>query len=320
MNTPAWYWLISVWLLAIGGSIGSFMNVVVYRMPLGMSTVRPGSLCPVCRYPIRWHDNIPVLSWFLLGGRCRECKTHFSIRYAAIEALVAVLFLALGHFEGLRGGVNFPLGANAAQWDVPLDRYQSWGVCAYHLTLICSLICAALIQWDRGKMPFPLLLFVWTVGLAGPIVFPRLHPNLNHPTAFGYAFDPTRIAGLEYSLLGAMSGVALAAIAYGMGRGYRPSIDRWDVGFSGAVGVFLGWNAATCVVLLATAFSVICQWIMGQRLWIGCLTCLSLLWILVWKFTDHYIPLLGHAASWPTFVGAALCIVLISWFSTRSTV
>ena len=170
-----------------------------------------------------------------------------------------------------------PLVANTPQWDAPLGSYQSWGVCAYHLTLICSLICAALIQWDRGKMPFPILLFVWTVGLAGPIVCPRLHPMLNHPTAFGYAFDPTPIAGLGYSLLGALAGVSLAAIAYGMARGNRHSIDRRDIGFSGAVGVFLGWNAAACVVILATVFNVIGQRVMGQRLWIGCLTDASLL-------------------------------------------
>jgi leader peptidase (prepilin peptidase)/N-methyltransferase len=78
----------------MGASIGSFLNVVAYRLPLGRSVVHPGSACPSCEKPIAWYDNLPVLSWFVLRGQCRHCKAAFSIRYAAIEAffgLVTVL-------------------------------------------------------------------------------------------------------------------------------------------------------------------------------------------------------------------------------------
>ncbi len=71
---------------------GSFVNVVAYRVPIGRSVVTPGSACPECGAAIRWRDNIPVVSWFLLGGRCRDCGTRISARYPVVEAATGVLF------------------------------------------------------------------------------------------------------------------------------------------------------------------------------------------------------------------------------------
>jgi leader peptidase (prepilin peptidase)/N-methyltransferase len=76
----------------LGLILGSFLNVCIYRMPQGLSIVAPRSACPQCKSPIRAYDNIPVLSWILLGGRCRECKTPISPRYAVVELLTAILF------------------------------------------------------------------------------------------------------------------------------------------------------------------------------------------------------------------------------------
>ena len=78
-------------LFIFGGVFGSFMNVVVYRMPRKMSLSRPGSRCPRCEHPIRWHDNVPVFGWVVLGGRCRDCHAPISARYPLVEALVAVV-------------------------------------------------------------------------------------------------------------------------------------------------------------------------------------------------------------------------------------
>ncbi len=77
-----------------GLAIGSFLNVVVYRVPAGLSVARPRSACPGCGQAIEPRDNIPVLSWLLLRGRCRGCREPISLRYPALEALTAVLFLA----------------------------------------------------------------------------------------------------------------------------------------------------------------------------------------------------------------------------------
>ena len=82
----------------LGLSIGSFMNVVVYRVPRSLSVVRPGSMCPTCEHPIGARDNIPLVSWAVLGGKCRYCKTQISVRYPLIEAAfgIAGALLALG--------------------------------------------------------------------------------------------------------------------------------------------------------------------------------------------------------------------------------
>lgn len=82
-------------LATVGLMIGSFLNVVVYRVPAGKSVVRPRSCCPVCAQPVRPRDNVPVVSWLLLRGRCRDCGTAISARYPLVEIGCAALFVAL---------------------------------------------------------------------------------------------------------------------------------------------------------------------------------------------------------------------------------
>ncbi len=87
----------ALWLLTICGlMIGSFLNVCIARIPAGESIVSPPSRCPSCRTPIRWHDNIPVVSYLLLGGRCRTCRAVISWRYPVVEIVTALAFLAQG--------------------------------------------------------------------------------------------------------------------------------------------------------------------------------------------------------------------------------
>lgn len=78
----------------LGLAFGSFLNVCIYRMPRGLSVVAPRSACPNCKTPIAAYDNIPVLSWILLGGKCRKCKAPITPRYAAVELLNTALFVA----------------------------------------------------------------------------------------------------------------------------------------------------------------------------------------------------------------------------------
>lgn len=81
--------------MSIGLVIGSFLNVVIIRLPQGKSIVRPGSRCPHCQRSLSWYENIPLLSFLALRGRCRTCKTPLSIRYPIVELLTAILFLAM---------------------------------------------------------------------------------------------------------------------------------------------------------------------------------------------------------------------------------
>jgi leader peptidase (prepilin peptidase)/N-methyltransferase len=88
------HWMILIYYTALGLVIGSFLNVCIYRIPLGKSVVRPRSACPACGYQIPFYDNIPVLSYLILRGRCRSCKSAISIQYPFVELLTGISFLA----------------------------------------------------------------------------------------------------------------------------------------------------------------------------------------------------------------------------------
>ncbi|MBI3554406.1 MAG: prepilin peptidase [Elusimicrobia bacterium] len=114
----------------LGSCLGSFLNVVILRLPKGRSIVSPPSRCPHCRAQIAWHDNIPILSWLLLRGRCRRCRKPISPRYPAVELVFACLSLALW----LRWGAQ------------PL-----WAGCAILASGV--LVAVALIDWDTFLIP-----------------------------------------------------------------------------------------------------------------------------------------------------------------------
>jgi len=84
-------WLIAIYAALVGACVGSFLNVVIYRMPMNMSVVSPGSHCPECGSPVRFYDNIPMLSWLVLMGLCRDCGAGISSRYFWVEFLTGVL-------------------------------------------------------------------------------------------------------------------------------------------------------------------------------------------------------------------------------------
>jgi len=87
--------MLALFVFVFGAVVGSFLNVCIYRLPLEQSVVSPGSRCMGCGTAIRWYDNIPILSWLVLKGRCRECKAPFSIRYPLVELLTGLLAVLL---------------------------------------------------------------------------------------------------------------------------------------------------------------------------------------------------------------------------------
>ena len=87
-------------IFALGLAFGSFLNVCIYRLPRDLSVIHPGSACPKCAQPIGFYDNVPVLSWLVLRGRCRYCKAPISPRYLVVELLTGALFLACYAYFG----------------------------------------------------------------------------------------------------------------------------------------------------------------------------------------------------------------------------
>ena len=94
-------------LALFGACVGSFTNVVAWRLPRQESVVVPGSHCPRCGHAVRWHDNLPIFGWLLLLGRCRDCRSPISVRYPVVEALSAGLWLNAVYVQP-GGGAGLP--------------------------------------------------------------------------------------------------------------------------------------------------------------------------------------------------------------------
>ncbi|MCK4601126.1 MAG: prepilin peptidase, partial [Phycisphaerae bacterium] len=153
------FWV--VMLFALGTCIGSFLNVVIYRLPRGESIVFPGSHCPSCGRKIKWYDNIPLLSYLLLLGRCRFCKIRISPRYLVIEAVTA--FLVAGLYVcyfvlGVRDGAGGFVG--------------SWPMFAAHAALLCGLLACAVVDIESWIVPLEVCWFVPLVGLVSAAASP----------------------------------------------------------------------------------------------------------------------------------------------------
>jgi leader peptidase (prepilin peptidase)/N-methyltransferase len=200
------------WAALVGAAVGSFLNVVVARVPQGESIVHPRSRCPACKAPIAWYDNLPVVSWLVLRGRCRACRARISPRYVAIELLGA-----------------------AAGW-IAWRRHGLSAAAAVELAFLAFLVALAAIDLDRWELPHELTRPLLVLGLAGSAVSLTAAPGLRS-SAVGAA------AGFAAFWL-VMKVGALVARKEAMGVG--------DVWLLSGLGAYLGAAALLPVVMLAS--------------------------------------------------------------------
>jgi len=154
-TVPVWIWLVFVF--ALGCCIGSFLNVVVYRLPRDKSLVTPPSSCPSCERHIRFYDNIPLVSWLVLGRKCRYCRTPISPRYFAIELLTGSVFLGV-----------FILYFYTDVWkNMPPFQEGGWLIYLIHIILLATFIAASAIDMEHWIIPLSLCWFVTAAGLIG---------------------------------------------------------------------------------------------------------------------------------------------------------
>jgi leader peptidase (prepilin peptidase) / N-methyltransferase len=191
---------------ALGSVVGSFLNVVVWRVPRNESVVRPRSHCPNCDAPIRPRDEVPVLSWAALRGRCRDCSAAISARYPAVEFVTAVLFAAVV--------IRFA-GADPVE--------ESWRVVPAFFFLVSVGVALALIDIDTHRLPDKLT-------LPGYVAAPAL---LGLATLLGAGTAPLVRAILGMIAMFALYFALWFAAPGGMGFG--------DVKLAGVLGAFLGW-------------------------------------------------------------------------------
>lgn len=213
----------------LGLVVGSFLNVVAYRVPLGLSVVRPRSACPDCAMPVAARDNVPVLSWLLLRGRCRGCRLPISRRYPFVESVTAALFV-LAALPGVLTLRDQSLGT-------PTQLGATLLVTIAFLYFAAISVALTAIDIDVQRLPDVLVLPAYAIGA---LLFGAADLLRGDLTALGTAAAGAGGAFLLFLILRIVK-------PQGMGLG--------DVKLAGVIGLFLGQlGAAQLVVGIAAGF------------------------------------------------------------------
>jgi leader peptidase (prepilin peptidase)/N-methyltransferase len=212
----------------LGTIIGSFLNVVIYRVPAGKSIVSPPSACPRCGAAIRSRDNIPVLSWLVLRGRCRNCSESISIRYPLVELCTGLLFAAVAIWK-------LPAIGDALWADSPLTGVGVIVELVAFLYLTAISVALTLIDVDTKRLPDAIVLPSYIVAV---VLFA----------------SAGLIAGdFERMLTAAVGGVALFIFYFVLAFAYPGGMGFGDVKLAGVLGIYLGWMGWGALIVGAFA-------------------------------------------------------------------
>lgn len=207
----------SIIVFVLGAAVGSFINVVVYRLPAGLSLLWPPSRCPKCLNQLKAYDNVPVFGWLWLKGRCRYCHTKISSRYPIVEAVTGIIFLIVF-------------------WVFQFSPFTIgyWAFCSWLLAL-------SLIDWDTMTLPGPLT----KSGLVLGLIFQLSLGFLTETSSVGV------VQQLMFGIFGTVLGLwlfdsisILGSVAYG-----KPVMGAGDAKLAAMMGAWLGWK-----LLLVAAF------------------------------------------------------------------
>ena len=226
-----------VFVFILGGIVGSFLNVVIHRVPNEQSIVFPSSTCPHCKNSIKPYDNIPILSWLILRGKCRACSAPISIRYPAVELLTAVTFFLV-------------------YWRTDLTP-----ILPVYLAFAAAMIALIFIDAEHMILPnvitYPLLVLALAVRIVFPLVFAQnfFSDTLHWPATY-LAGQPAWLVSLFGAIVGALAGggsLWLVGVIWKRLRGVD-AMGLGDVKMMLGVGALLGWRLAFLAIFLG-AFS-----------------------------------------------------------------
>lgn len=232
-------WSIGLLSVIFGLIVGSFLNVCIFRLPRNESIVSPGSHCPLCNEPIKWYDNIPLVSYFLiLKGRCRSCGGSISLRYPLVEVLTGLMFGVFFYALVLRAGE-------------PLSVYIAYSA------LGCALLALSFIDIETFIIPNE----ITYLGMAFGPIFSFLFPALHHsPGACGELglFEGQRLDALASSLCGMFvaGGLVLTFALLGQVAFKKEAMGMGDVKLMAMVGGIVGWKLSVIVFFLAPFFAL----------------------------------------------------------------
>lgn len=214
------YGLDRFFVFAMGAIIGSFLNVCIYRMPRNKSIVFPSSHCPHCEKDLYWYDNIPILSYLVLFGKCSFCRRKISVRYPIVEILTATLIVVLF----IKFGIN-----------VKFFVYS---------TFVCGLIVATYIDMEFREIPDSISLGGLILGLILAPIFPALFDTTVRHVSFIQSFSGALVGGGAIYAMGTFGKVLFKKEAMGGG----------DVKLMAMVGSVLGWKLVLLSFFIAPVF------------------------------------------------------------------
>jgi leader peptidase (prepilin peptidase)/N-methyltransferase len=218
----------------VGAMFGSFLNVVIHRLPERMSLVRPGSHCPHCETPISWYDNLPVLSWIVLGGKCRHCRAGISVRYLAVELLTAALTVLV------------------AQRFLTATLEPRWGVFLVSVFLTFALIPVTFIDLNLRIIPDRITKPGMMLAPLLSLMVPELHASSPLMHTFADLRDKPAVVALLISLVGMAAGAGSIWCMGALGRLLfrKDAMGLGDLKLMAMVGGFIGPVGVLMAILI----------------------------------------------------------------------
>ena len=225
-------WIVIAFMTLMGVMIGSFLNVVIHRVPLGQSIVLPSSACPACGAAIHFYDNIPILSFLILRGRCRSCRAPISPRYPVVEALCALLFALVTWRDGLSFALPFDIAFAAAMLALVFIDSE-------HMIL-------------PNAITYPGIIFALITRVAVPYLGGASHLDDLPYLISVFPAVPVWVVSLIGAAIGALAGggsLWLMGFLWEKLRGVE-AMGMGDVKMMLMVGAFLGWRLAGLTIFI----------------------------------------------------------------------
>ncbi len=241
------WWIYQVLVFVFGLCLGSFLNVVIYRLPRkDLSIHQPRrSLCPSCETPIAWYDNLPLISYGLLLGKCRHCRTPVSLRYPLVELIAGLLTLAVFYKSGV--SVRFPA----------------------ELYFVLALVGVTFIDLDVMIIPDAITFPGMAIGVLAAALAPD--PGLIGPWLGGvvmnWGVDSFRILSVIGSVLGLVLGWGLIwsiIVGYSLLTG-KEGMGGGDLTLLAMIGAFLGWRSIFLTIFFGSIFALAVYFVMAAR-------------------------------------------------------
>ena len=225
--------IVYIFVFAFGAAIGSFLNVVIHRVPNEQSIVFPNSACPKCNTPIKPYDNLPILSWLLLRGKCRACSAPISARYPAVELLNAVVWILV-------------------LWQIGLSP-----ILPVYLLFVSATIALIFIDAEHMILPnvitYPLFVIAIAVRIIFPLVFAQnFFSDTQYWPATYLTGQPAWLVSLFGAIVGALVGGGSLWLVGELWKRLRgvDAMGLGDVKMMAGVGALLGWRAAFLAIFL----------------------------------------------------------------------